>query len=106
MDGIIQPIIVEGNKIDPNIIRRDFPILNRQINGHRLVYLDNAATTQKPSSGINAMDEYYRFHNANVHRVFTRWRKRPQLLMNQPGRRLRIYRWRKTKRNHLYAADY
>jgi cysteine desulfurase/selenocysteine lyase len=68
LDGIIQPIIVEGNKIDPNIIRRDFPILNRQINGHRLVYLDNAATTQKPSSVINAMDEYYRFHNANVHR--------------------------------------
>ncbi|NLI14802.1 MAG: cysteine desulfurase [candidate division Zixibacteria bacterium] len=54
--------------MDPNIIRRDFPILNRQINGHRLVYLDNAATTQKPSSVINAMDEYYRFHNANVHR--------------------------------------
>jgi len=68
MDGIIQPIIVEGNKIDPNIIRRDFPILNRQINGHRLIYLDNAATSQKPSSVINAMDEYYRFHNANVHR--------------------------------------
>src|SRR3989338_6751760 len=50
-------------------IRKDFPILNRKVNGKRLVYLDNAATTQKPVQVIKAMDEYYREHNANVHRA-------------------------------------
>ena len=50
-------------------IRDDFPILQRNINGHPLVYLDNAATTQKPSVVIEAMNEYYTMNNANVHRV-------------------------------------
>jgi cysteine desulfurase/selenocysteine lyase len=53
---------------DPKIIRADFPILSRKIHGKRLVYLDNAATTQKPQSVIQAIDTYYRNHNANVHR--------------------------------------
>ena len=46
----------------------DFPILKQQANGKRLVYLDNAATTQKPVSVISAVDEYYRTANANPHR--------------------------------------
>ena len=50
-------------------IQDDFPILQRQVNGHRLIYLDNAATTQKPSTVINAMNDYYTKHNANVHRA-------------------------------------
>lgn len=50
-------------------IRDDFPILQRNINGHPLVYLDNAATTQKPSVVIDAMNEYYTTNNANVHRA-------------------------------------
>ncbi|DAC26096.1 MAG TPA: aminotransferase class V-fold PLP-dependent enzyme, partial [Candidatus Poseidoniales archaeon] len=41
------------------IMREDFPILQRKINGYPLVYLDNAATTQKPASVINAMNDYY-----------------------------------------------
>ncbi len=49
-------------------IRRDFPILQRQIRGKPLVYLDNAASSQKPESVIQAMDDYYRQTNANVHR--------------------------------------
>ncbi|MCD8546605.1 aminotransferase class V-fold PLP-dependent enzyme [Candidatus Woesebacteria bacterium] len=44
------------------------PILQRQIHGKKLVYLDNAATTQKPESVITAISDYYRTHNANVHR--------------------------------------
>jgi cysteine desulfurase/selenocysteine lyase len=49
-------------------IRRDFPILERKINGKPLVYLDNAATTQKPASVIDALTQYYRENNANIHR--------------------------------------
>jgi cysteine desulfurase/selenocysteine lyase len=49
-------------------IKADFPILSRQINGHDLVYLDNAATSQKPTSVLNAVDDYYKHNNANVHR--------------------------------------
>ena len=50
-------------------IQDDFPILQRQVNGHRLIYLDNAATTQKPAVVIDAMNDYYTKHNANVHRA-------------------------------------
>lgn len=53
---------------DPAAIRGDFPILSRQINGHPLVYLDSAASTQKPVQVLDAIDEYYRNHHANVHR--------------------------------------
>lgn len=49
-------------------IRNHFPTLNQQINGHPLVYLDNAATTQKPLSVIEALNQYYHRDNANVHR--------------------------------------
>lgn len=49
-------------------IREDFPILKRKINGKQLVYLDNAATTQKPKQVIQAIVEYYENHNANIHR--------------------------------------
>ncbi len=49
-------------------VRPDFPILEREVNGHPLVYLDSAATSQKPRAVLDAMDEYYTRHNANVHR--------------------------------------
>lgn len=49
-------------------VRSDFPILSREVNGHQLVYLDSAATTQKPTSVLDAMDAYYLNSNANVHR--------------------------------------
>ena len=53
---------------DVEEIRRDFPILDRRIEGKRLVYLDNAATSQKPRQVIGALTEYYEEHNANIHR--------------------------------------
>jgi len=49
-------------------IRADFPILSRSFDGTPLVYLDSAASSQKPEAVIRAMDDYYRLHNANVHR--------------------------------------
>ena len=49
-------------------VRKDFPILKRKINGKALVYLDNAATTQKPQQVIDAISEFYENHNANVGR--------------------------------------
>ncbi|MCM3205461.1 MULTISPECIES: cysteine desulfurase [Paenibacillus] len=49
-------------------IREQFPILHQEINGHPLVYLDNAATSQKPLAVINAIKHYYEFENSNVHR--------------------------------------
>jgi cysteine desulfurase/selenocysteine lyase len=49
-------------------IRKDFPILERQVHGKTLVYLDNAATTQKPRQVIDALVHYYEHYNANIHR--------------------------------------
>ena len=54
--------------LDPVALRADFPILDQEVFGHRLVYLDSAATSQKPLAVIEAMDSYYRHDNANVHR--------------------------------------
>ncbi len=53
---------------DVQKIRNDFPILRRRVHGHPLVYLDNAATTQKPQAVIDALTRYYTESNANVHR--------------------------------------
>ena len=53
---------------DVKKIREDFPILGREINGQRLVYFDNAATTQKPQAVIDSLVDYYQNYNANVHR--------------------------------------
>ena len=54
--------------LDVEQIRKDFPILNRKIHGKQLIYLDNAATSQKPRQVIEAIDDYYKNHNANIHR--------------------------------------
>jgi cysteine desulfurase/selenocysteine lyase len=54
---------------DPYAIRRDFPILQEQVHGKRLVWLDNAATTQKPQAVIDRLKYYYEHENSNVHRA-------------------------------------
>lgn len=63
-----RPTVARLSSIDIERIRADFPILDQSIDGHQLVYLDNAATTQKPRVVINAIIEYYRKYNANIHR--------------------------------------
>lgn len=58
----------EKLSLDLKKIRSEFPILERQINGNRLVYFDNAASSQKPKVVLDAIDEYYKKYNSNVHR--------------------------------------
>jgi cysteine desulfurase/selenocysteine lyase len=53
---------------DVNVIRQSFPILDREVNNQLLVYLDNAATSQKPQAVIDALNYYYSNYNANIHR--------------------------------------
>src|SRR5919201_6074625 len=54
--------------LDVGRIKKDFPIFERKIRGKPLVYLDSAATSQKPRAVLDAVDEYYENHNANIHR--------------------------------------
>ena len=54
--------------IDPHVLRADFPILGTTVHGKPLIYLDSAATSQKPQVVIDAVDEFYSEYNANVHR--------------------------------------
>jgi cysteine desulfurase / selenocysteine lyase len=54
--------------LDATALRKQFPILDQQVHGHPLLYLDSAATSQKPESVINAVADFYRHDNANVHR--------------------------------------
>ena len=77
-------------------IRGDFPILQREVRGRELVYLDNAATTQKPTLVIDAISEYYRSINSNVHRA-------AHYLADEATRALEACR--ETVRAHINAAD-
>ena len=62
----MQPAI--DHTLDIQQIRRDFPVLNQEVNGRPLVYFDNAATNQKPLPVIHALTRYYEGYNANIHR--------------------------------------
>jgi cysteine desulfurase/selenocysteine lyase len=55
-------------RYDVKQVRRDFPVLGQLVHGKPLVYLDNAATSQKPEAVLDAIDKYYRVGNANIHR--------------------------------------
>jgi cysteine desulfurase/selenocysteine lyase len=57
-----------GRTFDPHFLRRDFPILSERVNGKPLVWLDNAATTQKPQSVIDRLAHFYAHENSNIHR--------------------------------------
>jgi len=68
MNTVIEPSPVGLQPSHWDLLRMDFPILQRNIHGNPLVYLDNAASSQKPESVLKAIDHYYRFENANIHR--------------------------------------
>ena len=63
-----QVLAPQVGELDIAAVRAEFPILSRQVNGRRLVYLDNAATSQKPRAVIQAIVRYYEQENANIHR--------------------------------------
>ena len=65
-----EPVIRDlgGAAFDPHAVRRDFPILDERVHGKRLVWLDNAATTQKPRAVIDRLSAFYEHENSNIHR--------------------------------------
>jgi cysteine desulfurase/selenocysteine lyase len=98
-------------------VRRDFPILDQAIHGRPLVYLDNAATAQKPRAVLEAMDHYYRESNANVHRgvhtlserataLYEGGRDRARAFLNAPAREEIIFVRGTTEAINLVAQSY
>ena len=98
-------------------IRNDFPILHQTIHGKPLVYFDNAATTQKPLPVIEALEHYYRFNNANIHRGihtlaekatadFEATRRTVRDFINAPATEQVIFTSGTTESINLVAATY
>lgn len=75
----------------PDQLRKQFPALNQKLGDHPLVYLDNAATTQKPEAVINAMDVYYREYNSNVHRASHRLASRATDAFENVREQVRVF---------------
>lgn len=88
------PRLDRGLGFEVEHVRADFPVLDQQAHGKPLVYLDNAATTQKPNRVIEAIDYYYRWDNANVHRA----------VHQLSGRATREYEAARDKIQHFISA--
>jgi cysteine desulfurase/selenocysteine lyase len=102
---------------DVNAVRVDFPILGRLVHGKPLVYLDNAATTQKPQAVIDRLARYYREENANVHRgvhalsaeatdAYDAARERVRRFLNAPEAREVVFVRGATEAINLVAATF
>jgi cysteine desulfurase / selenocysteine lyase len=102
---------------DVERVRRDFPILSRQVHGKPLVFLDSAASSQRPASVIDAVDQYERLHHANVHRgvhllsqeatgLFERARERVRAFVNAASTREVIFTRGTTEAINLVAQSY
>ncbi|MCP4684262.1 MAG: cysteine desulfurase [bacterium] len=63
-----QPAGRPSSELNVDLIKADFPILEEKVNGHRLVYLDSAASSQKPQEVVHALSQYYRHMHSNIHR--------------------------------------
>ncbi|WP_062067457.1 cysteine desulfurase [Cellvibrio sp. OA-2007] len=108
---------VTAANFDVEKIRADFPILHQQVNGQPLVYLDNAATTQKPNAVIDAISDYYRNDNSNVHRgahaladratvKFETAREKVARFLNAPAAKQVIWTRGTTESINLVAASW
>ncbi len=104
-------------QLDVHALRAEFPVLERQVHGKPLVYLDNAATAQRPLKVIEAMDRFYREYNANVHRgvhqlsaeaseAFEESRRDVARLLNAPSDREVIFTRGTTEAINLVANSF
>jgi cysteine desulfurase/selenocysteine lyase len=111
-----RPQVLEP-RLDVEKIRQDFPILREQVNGKPLVYLDNAATAQKPQMVIDAIQQYYQSYNSNIHRgvhqlsqqateAYEKARVKAQRLLNAPESREIIFVRSTTEAINLVAQTY
>jgi cysteine desulfurase/selenocysteine lyase len=66
---VVPDLGVAKRPLDPRLIRRDFPILDERVHGRQLIWLDNAATTQKPNAVIDRLSYFYQHENSNIHRA-------------------------------------
>ena len=85
------PSVSTPDALDPSAVRGDFPILDQQVHGHPLAYLDNAATSQTPTPVLEAIQSYYRNDNANVHRGIHELSRRSTDAYE--GARIKVARW-------------
>jgi cysteine desulfurase/selenocysteine lyase len=102
---------------DVERVRRDFPALHQSVNGHRLVWLDNAATTHKPRSVIDATSDFYGRHNSNIHRaahtlaaratdLFEGGREKTRRFLNAPSKDDIVFLRGTTEAINLVANSY
>lgn len=105
------------NAPNPLMNRQDFPILDQKVNGYPLVYFDNAATTQKPQAVIDALTDYYRNINSNIHRgvhylsqkatdEFEVARRTAQAFINAPSPKEIIFTRGTTESINLIASSF
>jgi cysteine desulfurase/selenocysteine lyase len=103
--------------LDPNEIRKDFPILGRTVHGNPLIYFDNAASSQKPKQVVEAMVDYYYNHHANVHRgahmlsveateLYEQARKKLARFLNAPTERSVVFTRNSTEAMNLVAHSW
>lgn len=104
-------------QFDVQRVRADFPILNELVHGNPLIYLDNAATSQKPTPVIKALDEYYRRYNSNIHRgvhalaerateAYESSRRKIARYLNAPNQHEIIFTRGTTESINLVASSY
>lgn len=105
------------DQLQQSLLRQQFPTLQQQVNGHPLIYLDNAATSHKPQSVIDALNNYYQWDNANVHRAahtlssratlaFEQARQTVAQFINAPDKREVIWTRGTTEAINLVAYSY
>src|SRR5687768_6321798 len=110
-------VAVKSTPINVEEIRKEFPILHQKVNGKDLVYLDNAATNQKPKRVIDALIEYYTGYNANIHRgihtlaekatkAYEATRESAKHFINSPSAEQIIFTRGVTEGINLVAATY
>jgi len=117
MDSVKNENVLNQKKFDPYQFRKDFPILEEVVHGKPLIYFDNGASTQKPIQVIDAISNYYKHNNANVHRgihalserataAFEEARKKIANFINAPSEKQIIFTRGTTESINLVASSW